>query len=220
GADVFSLGAILCEILTGRPPYTGADRITVLQQARRAELGDALKRLDACEADEELVGLAKRCLSAEPEGRPRDAGEVARAVEVYLAGVEERARQAELERAAAQARAEEAQAREEAERRQAEEAQARARAERQRADEAERRTTAERRARRLTVGLAASALLLVVAGGSGAWLWQTHRTEVAAKQRETDGQVVQALGRARELLEKGWQANDTVQLTEAVAEAD
>src|SRR5262249_15725367 len=74
-ADVFSLGAILCEILTGRPPYTGADRITVLQQARRAELGDALKRLDACEADEELVGLAKRCLSAEPEGRPRDAGE-------------------------------------------------------------------------------------------------------------------------------------------------
>src|SRR5262249_15397695 len=142
-ADVFSLGAILCEILTGRPPYVGTDRIAVQRQARRGELDDALRRLDACEADEELIGLAKRCLSAEPDRRPRDAGEVAQLVEAYLVGVEERARQAELERAAAQARAE----------------------------EAERRTAAERRARRLTLGLAASLLLLIVVGGSGAWLW-------------------------------------------------
>ncbi|MBI1918710.1 MAG: tetratricopeptide repeat protein [Planctomycetes bacterium] len=103
--DVFSLGAILCEVLTGLPPYTSADRIAVLRQARRAELGEALGRLDACETDEELVGLARRCLSAEANGRPHDAGEVARAVEAYLASVEERLRQAELERAAAEARA-------------------------------------------------------------------------------------------------------------------
>src|SRR5262249_47880686 len=37
--DVFSLGAILCEVLTGRPPYAAADRGAVLRQARPAELG-------------------------------------------------------------------------------------------------------------------------------------------------------------------------------------
>src|SRR5262249_52915017 len=60
-SDVFSLGAILCELLTGRPPYAAADRVAMLRQARRAELGDALARLDGCGADAELVGLAKRC---------------------------------------------------------------------------------------------------------------------------------------------------------------
>jgi hypothetical protein len=32
----------------------------VQRQARRAELGDALRRLDACDVDEELIGLARR----------------------------------------------------------------------------------------------------------------------------------------------------------------
>jgi tetratricopeptide (TPR) repeat protein len=185
--DVFSLGAILCEVLTGRPPYIGADRIAVLRQARRAELGEALERLDACEADEELVGLARRCLSSDPSDRPRDAGKVAKAVETYLAGVEERARQAELERAAAEARAEEARARQQAERKQAEEAQARA-------VEAEGRAVPERRSRRLTVWLSASVLLLVVAGGSGAWLVQQQRV----RQREATGQRQAAERRAVE----------------------
>jgi len=36
--DVFSLGAILCEVLTGSPPYKGADGMAVLRLARRAEL--------------------------------------------------------------------------------------------------------------------------------------------------------------------------------------
>jgi serine/threonine-protein kinase len=104
-ADVFSLGAILCELLTGTPPYVGPDVQAVLRQARRGELADALARLAACDADAELIGLARRCLAAEPADRPRDAGEVARAVVAYLSGVEERARQAEVERAAAEVRA-------------------------------------------------------------------------------------------------------------------
>src|SRR5262249_45353358 len=52
--DVFSLGALLCEVLTGQSPYAGPDRVAVLRQARRAELEDAWRRLDACGADEDL----------------------------------------------------------------------------------------------------------------------------------------------------------------------
>ena len=40
-ADVFSLGAILCEILTGQPPYTGADSNETFEQARAAALDPA-----------------------------------------------------------------------------------------------------------------------------------------------------------------------------------
>jgi serine/threonine-protein kinase len=102
--DVFGLGAILCEVLTGQPPYVGAAE-DVRVQAQLGHLGPARERLAACGADAELVALAGRCLGARPEGRPADAGEVAAAVAAHLAGVQERLRKAELERAAAQARA-------------------------------------------------------------------------------------------------------------------
>jgi serine/threonine protein kinase len=79
--DVFSLGAILCEILTGRPPYVGGD---VLAKAQTADLADALVSLDACGADEQLIYLAMQCLSSNPSYRPQNAGEVARQLREYL----------------------------------------------------------------------------------------------------------------------------------------
>src|SRR5207253_1436796 len=54
-----------------------------------------------------LIALARRCLAAEPEQRPRDAGEVAQAVTAYQRSVVERLRQAEVGRAQAQVKAEE-----------------------------------------------------------------------------------------------------------------
>ena len=82
----------------------------ILRKAIRGDTADALRRLDNCGADAELVALARHCLAAEPEERPREAGEVARRMTAYLSGVQERLRAAELARAAEEARAEEAQA--------------------------------------------------------------------------------------------------------------
>src|SRR5205823_4533892 len=97
-ADVFGLGAILCAVLTGRPPYTGDDAEAVRLMAVRGKLDAAFGRLDGCGAEPELVALCKRCLGPEREDRPRDAGEVAKAVARFRADAEERARQAELDR--------------------------------------------------------------------------------------------------------------------------
>lgn len=107
-ADVFGLGAILCEILTGQPPYTGSNGTQVYRMASRGKLGDCFTRLDNCGADEALVSLTKHCLELEPKDRPRGAGELAASVTSYLESVETRLRATEVERAAESARALEA----------------------------------------------------------------------------------------------------------------
>lgn len=104
-SDVFGLGAILCVILTGQPPYIGATTAEVRRMAILGMVEDAFGRLDRCGADNTLVELCKRCLTFKREDRPQNAGIVARTVALYTAGVEERARQAQLERAAAEVRA-------------------------------------------------------------------------------------------------------------------
>jgi serine/threonine-protein kinase len=172
-ADVFSLGSILCEVLTGQAPYTGRTAAEVLRKAMRGDTADALGQLDGCGAAAELVALAKDCLAVDPEDRPRDAGALAGRVTAYLAEVQERLKAAELARAAEQARAEEARAT---------------------AAAAEARVLAERRARRLTVVLAAAVLgLVMLGGGGGAYLTRQRAVRLAATSRA----VNQALGEAR-----------------------
>lgn len=100
--DVFGLGAILCEILTGRPPYEGQTSVEVRERAARGDIEAAVADIEACDADAEVCALAKRCLQVDPADRPRDAGEVARELERYLESLEDRARASEL--AAAEAR--------------------------------------------------------------------------------------------------------------------
>ncbi len=101
-ADVFGLGSILCEILTGQPAYTGRTSDEVMRKALRGDTADALARLGSCAADAELVALTKDCLACEPEDRPRDAGVVAMRMTAYLTGVQERLRLAELVQVAVQ----------------------------------------------------------------------------------------------------------------------
>ncbi len=104
-ADVFGLGAILCEILTGKPPYLGRSSEEVRRRAANGDLADALARLNGCGADAELIALTKKCLSPEAIDRPKDAQAVADGLSEYLAGVQERLQKAERERAVAEAKA-------------------------------------------------------------------------------------------------------------------
>ena len=124
--------------------------------------------------------LARDCLAAEPDDRPRDAGVVAGRLAAYLAGVQERLHAAELAHAAEVARAEEAV---------------------RTAEAAEARSRAERRARRLTAALAASAILMTLVGAGGwAWVRQQRASRSLATAREVDAALREATiawGRAR-----------------------
>jgi serine/threonine-protein kinase len=95
-SDVFSLGGILCAILTGQPPFVAADFESTRQLAAFARLDDCFARLDACGAEPDLVALCKRCLSAEPMERPRDARDLVASLIASRLFVEDRTRQSEL----------------------------------------------------------------------------------------------------------------------------
>ena len=105
--DVFGLGGILCAVLTGQPPYVGGSAAEIQRKAQRGDLGEAFVRLENCGAEPELVRLARSCLCAEVDGRPRHAGELARAVSAHQSALEQRLRQAELGEARAQVQANE-----------------------------------------------------------------------------------------------------------------
>ena len=103
-ADVFALGGVLCDILTGHPPFEGDTVHDTILQAAMGDVTSAFVRLDSCAADAELVSLCKQLLSPRAADRPADGKAVADAVAAYRAGVERRLRDAETKRVAAEAR--------------------------------------------------------------------------------------------------------------------
>jgi hypothetical protein len=106
-ADVFGLGSILCEVLTGKPPYVGQSSEEVQRKAANGDLADAHGRLDGCGAHPELIVLTRWCLSPRASDRPTDAQAVADGLSAYLNGVQERLQATERERAVALVRASE-----------------------------------------------------------------------------------------------------------------
>jgi serine/threonine-protein kinase len=105
-SDVFSLGAILCEILTGRPPYVG-DTEELMAMAADGRVAEATARLDGCGADPELIALARRCLAPAPSARPRHARILAQEVAGCRCSVEARMRCAQDQAVEARVKAEE-----------------------------------------------------------------------------------------------------------------
>jgi serine/threonine protein kinase len=97
--DVFGLGGILCDILTGKPPFAASDAMNSQRRAMFGDIKDAFHRLDNSGGDPELIAIAKQCLAPELADRLPDAKAVADAVNAYQVQVEERLKQAELEQA-------------------------------------------------------------------------------------------------------------------------
>jgi serine/threonine-protein kinase len=82
--DVYSLGAILFELLTGRPPFLGEHALNVIHQATEKP-APKLRTLTPA-LDRDLETVCAKCLEREPTARYDSAGLLAEDLERWLQG--------------------------------------------------------------------------------------------------------------------------------------
>ncbi len=83
-ADVYSLGAILFELLAGRPPFVGSNAVAVIRQA--AETPAPKLRSIAHSYNRDLETICARCLERDRKARYQSAGDLATDLERWLDG--------------------------------------------------------------------------------------------------------------------------------------
>ena len=83
-ADIYSLGAILFNLLAGRPPFIGANALSVIRQAA-ATPAPKLRSL-VSSARSRPGNIVARCLERDPKARYQTAGALAEDLERWLEG--------------------------------------------------------------------------------------------------------------------------------------
>jgi serine/threonine protein kinase len=83
-ADVYSLGAVLFNVLAGRPPFLGANPVSVIRKASETQ-APRLRSL-APSLDRDLETICARCLERDPKARYQSAGDFAADLECWLGG--------------------------------------------------------------------------------------------------------------------------------------
>src|SRR6266581_5461649 len=83
-ADVYSLGAILFGLLTGRPPFLGSNPLSVIRQA--SETPAPKLRSLAPSLDRDLETICAHCLERDPKARYQSAADLAADLERWLGG--------------------------------------------------------------------------------------------------------------------------------------
>ena len=83
-ADIYSLGAILFNLLAGRPPFIGANALSVIQQAAATPAPKLRSLVPSLNRD--LETIVARCLERDPKARYQTAGALAEDLERWLDG--------------------------------------------------------------------------------------------------------------------------------------
>jgi TolB-like protein/Tfp pilus assembly protein PilF len=83
-ADVYSLGAILFDLLTGRPPFLSEHALKVIQQASEKPAPKLHTLMPGLDRD--LETICAKCLEREPSARYRSASALAEDLEHWLEG--------------------------------------------------------------------------------------------------------------------------------------